>query len=182
MRLFVAVTPPSYALAEIDAASAPLQALPESEHLRWTGSGTRHLTLVFLGEVEERRLPELTERLGRLPRHHHAPELCFSGAGRFGDRVLWVRVQGERTELRHLAGAALAAAKRTGISVEERDYKPHLTLARTSNGVDLRPFVNPLRGFEGTPWLADHVALMRSHLGRGPARYEELASWTLAPA
>ena len=48
----------------------------------------------FLGEIDENVLPDLTTRLARAARRHPPQELALSGAGRFGDRVLWTRVRG----------------------------------------------------------------------------------------
>ncbi|MFF8959470.1 2'-5' RNA ligase family protein [Streptomyces sp. NPDC014894] len=68
MRLFAAVLPPAGAVAELGAAVDGLRALPGSDGLRWTGREGWHFTLAFLGEVDERLLPELTARLARAAR------------------------------------------------------------------------------------------------------------------
>jgi RNA 2',3'-cyclic 3'-phosphodiesterase len=184
IRAFVAVVPPDTALAELAAAVEPLRsAHPE---LRWTPGGQWHLTLAFLGEVDEGALPELTERLARAA-HRHAPmDLTLGGAGRFGDRVLWTRVRDGRTPggapLRRLAAAVTAAARRCGIGVDDRAYRPHLTIARSRGGTDLRPLVAQLSGFAGTPWVADALHLVRSRLGAGPgatAVHDTVRTWPL---
>jgi 2'-5' RNA ligase len=184
MRAFVAVVPPDTACAELAAAVTPLRS-PHPD-LRWTPAAQWHLTLAFLGEVDEGVLPELTERLARAA-HRHAPMvLTMSGAGRFGDRVLWTRVRAERTpggaDLRRLAAAVTAAARRCGIGVDDRAYRPHLTIARSRGGTDLRPLVAQLSGFAGTPWAADALHLVRSRLGAGPqgtAVHDVLQTWSL---
>ena len=185
MRAFVAVVPPDTARAELAAAVTPLRsAHPE---LRWTPAAQWHLTLVFLGEVDEGALPELSERLGRAA-HRHAPmALALGGAGRFGDRVLWTRVREQPTPagagLRRLAAAVTAAARRCGLGLEDRAYRPHLTIARSRGGTDLRPLVAQLSGFAGTPWAADALHLVRSRLGAGPggtAAHDVLQTWSLA--
>lgn len=190
MRLFVAVVPPPDALAELAEAIMPVRALPGAERLRWTEAEGWHFTLVFLGEVEGRRLPELTERLGRAARRHAGHTLRLAGGGRFGDRTLWVGVGGERQTLAHLAGSASAAARRTGIDVEERPFHPHLTLARSRTlrrsgegaaSVGLRPFAEALAEFHGTAWQADSVRLMSSTPGGTgePPHYDTVQLWTL---
>lgn len=94
MRLFVAIVPPSAALAELAAAVAPLRAArPE---LRWTGPADWHLTLAFLGEVADRVLPDLSVRLERAARRHPVTELAVHGAGAFPRpsraSVLWAAI------------------------------------------------------------------------------------------
>lgn len=183
MRAFVALIPPPAALAELDDAVAPLRtAHPD---LRWTPPDQWHLTLAFLGDVDEGLLPDLTEGLARAARRHRRIALAFAGAGRFGDRVLWTRVVDPPAGgdgLRRLAGSAGAAARRCGIPVEDRPYRPHLTLARARPGADLRPAVELLGGFAGSPWTADALHLVRSRLGAGPggtAAHDVVRSWPL---
>ena len=166
-------------------------------------------------------LPELTERLARAARRHPPVSLALAGGGRFGDRVLWTRVQlvagefpsarrvrsaaspiprrvahsgtassasghgaprGGVDALRRLAGSVAAAARRSGIAVDDRPYRPHLTLARGRAGADLRPAVAALTGFAGSPWTADALHLVRSRLGAGPggtAAHEIVGTWPL---
>ena len=75
-----------------------------------------------------------------------------------------------------------AAARRTGIAVDDRPYRPHLTLARARPGTDLRPAVEALGDVEGSPWTADALHLVRSRLGAGPggsAVHEVVETWPL---
>jgi len=58
MRLFVAVLPPQGALAELEAAVAPLR--PAWPDLRWAGQDRWHLTLAFLGEQPEARVTQVS--------------------------------------------------------------------------------------------------------------------------
>lgn len=180
MRLFVAVTPPPQALDELSSATAAVRsARPE---LRWTRPDQWHLTLAFLGEVDDQACSDLSVRLGRAASRHPTMDLALHGAGRFGDRVLWSRIVGDVVALRGLAASVRAAARRAHIDVEDRPYRPHLTLARGREGADLRPVVDALAGFAGRTWTADELHLVRSHLGAGPertSRYEPLTSWKL---
>jgi 2'-5' RNA ligase len=75
-----------------------------------------------------------------------------------------------------------AAGRRTGLEVEDRPYRPHLTLARARTGADLRPAVAVANAFAGVGWTADEIELVRSRLGKGPGRraaHETLRSWPL---
>ncbi|GHF17750.1 RNA 2',3'-cyclic phosphodiesterase [Streptomyces morookaense] len=186
MRLFVAVTPPPSAVAELAAAVAPLRSLPGAGRLRWAGPDTWHFTLAFLGEVDEERLPELAERLARAAHRHPPHELRFAGGGRFGDRILWAGVQGETDTLRGLARSAAAGARRAGVAVDDRrPFHPHLTLARSATGrVALAPYAAGLADFRGTPWTAGRLELIRSRLPAGGVpgerpRYELVEAWDL---
>ncbi|MFI9584490.1 RNA 2',3'-cyclic phosphodiesterase [Streptomyces sp. NPDC052236] len=187
MRLFAAVIPPPLAVDELDLAVARLKALPGAEHLRWTGRPSWHFTLAFMGQVDDELLPELNERLARAARKTNPFALRLRRGGHFGRRALWVGVEGGVAEMRLLADRADAAARRTGISMEEhRSYHAHLTIARSRDprGADLRPYVQELEPFEGPEWDVAKLALVRSNLpvsgvvGEQP-RYETVGSWLL---
>lgn len=187
MRLFAAVLPPAHAAAELaEALDRRVRELPGADELRWTGQAGWHFTLAFMGEVDEALVPELTERLGRAAHRTEPFALRLHGGGHFGGRALWAGAAGGIAELRRLAERADAAARRTGLPMEEhRAYRPHLTVARTRVDTDLRPYVAALDGFEGTPWEAGELALVRSRLpvagvrGEQP-RYETLERFPMA--
>src|ERR1700733_6042803 len=83
MRLFVAVTPPPAALDEMDAVVAPLR--PSWPQLRWTLRPTWHLTLAFLGEVDEAAAEDLAQRLGEAAAGMTQFQLALAGGGAFPD-------------------------------------------------------------------------------------------------
>jgi 2'-5' RNA ligase len=185
MRMFVALVPPADAMAELAAAVEALQATPG---LRWTRPEQWHVTLAFLAEVDDRAREALTPRLERVAHRHAPPTLALAGGGRFGRQVLWTRVDGDQAALRRLADAVRAAARRCGLPVDTRPYRPHLTLARTlararDPATDLAPLAAALDGFAGRPWSASDLHLVRSVLGAGPGRtahHEPVARWPLS--
>lgn len=173
MRCFVAVWPPPDVVAALAALPRP-----DVAGLRWTTVEQWHVTLRFLGNVDEAaaRRAFATIDAGTAP---VAVELG-PATGRFGRRVLHVPASG----VDRLAGATLAATAGVGVPPERRRFAGHVTLARARerSGVDLRPLV-------GTPfaasWTASELTLVASHLGAGPggaARYEVLASLPLGGA
>ena len=180
MRLFIALWPPPEAIDELDAALAEVRTL--GSDLRWSPSRQWHLTLTFLGEVTDKRRPELAGRLARAAARQPPLRLSFAGGGRFGKRVLFTKVSGDREPLRHLAASTSAASRRAGLPVADRPYRPHLTLARSRRDVDLRPLVAALGSFRGTGWTASQLHLVQSRLGQGPSRtavYETVDAWPL---
>ncbi|MEU8762216.1 RNA 2',3'-cyclic phosphodiesterase [Streptomyces sp. NPDC048659] len=188
MRLFAAVVPPPARLAELARAADRLAALPGAERLRWTSRPGWHLTLAFMGEVDDGLLPDLRARLGRAARRTAPFPLRLHGGGQFGRAVLWTGVAGGLDELRLLAERADAAARRAGVAMDEhRRYQAHLTLARSRADLDLRPFTEALDAFEGTRWEVGELALVRSNLPGGGTpgehpRYETVATWPLGGA
>ncbi|NUW37435.1 RNA 2',3'-cyclic phosphodiesterase [Nonomuraea sp. SMC257] len=182
MRLFAAVVPPAEALDELERAIAPH--VGEVPGLRWPDRATWHITLGFFGEVPEAVLPELETRLARAVHRHHALDLTFTGFGAFSSvrrgRVFWAAVSGD--PMHRLADSVRAGARRAGAGqVDDKRFHPHLTLARSRAETDLRPLVESLSGFSGSPWRAEAVRLVRSHTGP-QVRYESLGEWALAPS
>ncbi|HEY2129130.1 MAG TPA: RNA 2',3'-cyclic phosphodiesterase [Streptosporangiaceae bacterium] len=192
MRLFVAVAIPDEVAGELEGAVAPFRAAWPG--LRWTRREAWHLTLAFLGEVNEAVVAQLMPRLERAAARHPSLSLALGGAGTFPGaaraRVLWTGVQGERRGLGALAASVAAGARRAGAppAEEGRRFQPHLTLARCRAPVDARALVAGLSAYAGSPWTAQQIYLIRSHLpgrhdgaagGSAQPRHETLASWPL---
>ncbi|MFG2921771.1 RNA 2',3'-cyclic phosphodiesterase [Streptomyces sp. NPDC048305] len=184
-RLFAAVLPPAPAVDELATAVAPLHRMPGAVNLRWTARAGWHYTLAFFGGVDEELLPELYLRLERAAHRTQPFPLRIRGGGRFDGRALWAGAAGDLDTLRLLAERARAAARRTGVPMEEhRRYTPHLTLARSRVQTDLTPFAAVLEGFEGRHWEAGELGLVRSNLPEGGVpgqqpRYELVRGWPL---
>jgi RNA 2',3'-cyclic 3'-phosphodiesterase len=184
MRLFVALAPSAGAVADLDAACAPLRA--SRGDLRWTGTRAWHVTLAFLGEVSEISLDRLRPRLERGARRHEAFSLSFSGAGAFPApgraNVLWSGLSGDRCALAGLAATVGAGARRAGAPPpdEGRRYQPHLTLARCRAPVNVEDAVAGLATYSGPAWRAEEIYLIRSH-PHGDPRFEAIGSYRLGP-
>jgi 2'-5' RNA ligase len=179
VRLFVAVTPPDAARADLAAAVAPLHELPGAP--RWTAPERWHLTLLFLGEVAEERVPRLREVLGAAVDGTPSMTLRFAGGGRFGSRrrpqVAWAGVEGDVAPLGELAVRLARAARRLRLPVEDRPFRAHLTLGRWRPGAPAdADVVDRLAGYRGPDWPVTRVALLQSHLGPKP-RHDAVETW-----
>ncbi|UFR03837.1 RNA 2',3'-cyclic phosphodiesterase [Streptomyces sp. Go40/10] len=189
MRLFAAVIPPEDIVDELAAEVSRLRRLPGAGRLRWTARPGWHFTLAFYGEVADDVVPALSDRLARAAQRSAPFSLALAGGGQFGrGRALWTGAEGDVEALRLLAGRAEAAARKAGVPMaEHRRYKAHLTLARSREAVDVRPYVAELAEFAGGSWTVGDLALVRSRLptsgvaGEQP-RYEVVGRWALGGA
>ncbi|WP_369189559.1 RNA 2',3'-cyclic phosphodiesterase [Streptomyces sp. R08] len=186
MRLFAALLPPEDVLAQLGSAVDELRTLPGADTLRWTGRPGWHFTLAFYGEVDEDVVPELSARLERAARATGPFGLAVRGGGEFGQgRALWAGVEGDVEALRLLADRCEGAAREAGVAMgEHRRYRAHLTVARSREAVDVRPYVERLDGFAGRAWTVGELALVRSNLPTSGApgaqpRYEAVGRWGL---
>ncbi|WP_026874659.1 RNA 2',3'-cyclic phosphodiesterase [Jiangella gansuensis] len=186
MRLFAAAVPPPDAVDHLVRALGPVRARDHDRRLRWAEPAGWHVTLAFYGEVGDGLLAGLSERIGRAAGRHPRAQVRFSGAGRFGAAVLWVGVHGDTEVLRRLARSTIAAGRRAGVRHEpgrtRQRFRPHLTLARSRQPTDLRPYVEGLADYAGPVWTMNEVTLLCSHpgpVGVGP-RYEAMGRFPLA--
>ena len=147
MRLFVQVRPSDAALAHLQRHLADVRT---SNPAQW------HVTLAFLGEVPaaEPLYDGLTAAAAR-----HAPfQLSLRGGGSFGPRATWAGLGGDVAALRALAADVEEACRAAGAQLEERAYRPHLTVGR----VDRRL----LSSYDGPGWTVREIQLVHSVLGQ----------------
>lgn len=151
---------------------------------RWVAARNLHITLRFIGEVDEATAAEIDTVLAAVRAPGFA--LALDGFGTFGrgkPNHLWAAV--ERTpDLVHLQGRVETAMSRLGLGAEGRKYLPHVTLARLSDPPvhRVQDFIAGHSPFQVGPWPVEHFVLYRSHLGRSGAEYEALAEYPLGQA
>lgn len=185
MRLFIALNLPAKQRKQIHEAASPLRnnELP----VRWLAPETYHLTLKFLGEVRQEKLPKIEEVVQRVADTTRAFSLEIGGFGAFPTirrpRVLWIGVE-PTPALRCLKQDLEWGLTDYGFERETRAFHPHITLGRVESdqgagafrGLDELAAALDYRG----EFDVDEVDLMRSHLSRKGARYSVVRSAELA--
>ncbi len=143
-----------------------------------------HLTLSFLGNVDESRLPLLAEALRHSVSGLPAFRLSIGALGAFPNarnpRVVWVGLEGDLKALQTLHRAVEEALAPLGFPLEGRDFAPHLTLARlreTATHGDKAQLARSLaevrmEGAGAVP--VDEIIVMKSELARTGAIYTRL--------
>ncbi|QVQ50661.1 RNA 2',3'-cyclic phosphodiesterase [Spiractinospora alimapuensis] len=181
MRLFLAIDPPESALEEAERVVAPVRRrLPA---LRWSAADTHHLTLAFLGQVAEARLPAVERAVERSLPDATPARLRLAGAGTFPQgrthaRVLWLGIGGDLAPLHDVQARLTEHLVDAGLPLQPRRYVPHLTLARCPRPTNLDDARDELAGFVGEPWHASQVVLYHS-TPRTTPRYHGVARWDL---
>ncbi len=110
------------------------------EPLRWVDAKNVHLTLKFLGDVEEDIVPGVLERLGEACGDVAPFDMTLSGLGSFPPgrppRVVWVGVaeEGGAENVRRLASRIDKSLEPLGFERERAEARPHVTLARAKDG------------------------------------------------
>ena len=161
MRTFLAIPLPRALCEELAAAGRAI------EGLRAQKPETLHLTIRFLGEIDE---PERIGQATAAAATRHEPfELALRGIGAFPDarapRVVWVGVGDGAAEATALAGDVDRELRTLGIEPERRPYRAHITLGR----------------FRGRPPRGLRLADPDRDFGRAPAERLILYESTLTP-
>lgn len=176
MRLFVAVNLPGSTRRAIWDAAAPLRA--GRYPVRWVDPDGIHLTLKFLGDVDDAREDEVHRGLAAAAQGAKAFPLVLHGFGAFPTpqhpRVIWVGCEAAPPLelLQHRLEQEMA---RIGFPLEGRPFQPHLTLGRARRDAHPRDFAGIAEQLEALPFAADVTArsvdLMQSTLTPGGAQY-----------
>jgi 2'-5' RNA ligase len=154
-------------------------ALGELEAVRPIGGEDLHVTLCFLGWHEQREVEEIAGAGGVLS-GRGAPELALGDVvllPRRRPRVLAVAIEDPEGELAS-AQAALASELEAGgfYEAEQRPFYGHVTVARAGRQARIPRTVLLEPAPPRIRFTASRVVLYRSHLRRGGARYEPLAT------
>lgn len=150
---------------------------------RWSDPEKLHITLSYYGEVDDAYAEVLDMELARKP--FPSFKLSLGGAGHFGKsepHALWLAVNAS-DELLTLHQHSKHAARRAGIEVEARNYKPHVTLAYLKRGAPIEriiAFEKRRANFNCKPFLVDEFFLFSSHQKtKGSNFYRTEASYPL---
>ncbi|MDD4148155.1 MAG: RNA 2',3'-cyclic phosphodiesterase, partial [Candidatus Cloacimonetes bacterium] len=101
--------------------------------INWVKPENLHLTVNFIGEVAEHRLPELKDLLGREAKRHTAAVLQAEGIELFPyrfPRLIWLKLSGEDQVLRTLKRQTLNSLRLLGIEADPQKLELHVTLGR----------------------------------------------------
>ncbi len=168
MRLFIAV----HFSSEVK--KVLLDTIERMKELAVSGNFTRpenlHLTLAFIGETNNVAAVRQIIDQSAVPSF----EMKVGGFGRFG-RLYWVGIE-ENPALASLAESLRNGLRAAGFPMEERAFRPHITLAREI--VTDGPLHIPV---PKTAMTADRVSLMKSERIGGRLTYTEIYGKTLRP-
>lgn len=188
LRLFVALETPEDLKARLRALQAELRDRLRGSEISWTKPEQIHLTLRFLGGVSDVSVPELAESLranlaGMRSFQVRAKGIgCFPGPRR--PRVIWVGLSGDLQEMESVQKAVAHACGSFTDEAEEKEFRPHLTIARVKalgpgDGAVLVESCDRWAEEAFGAWTVREVLLYRSVLGAGGAKHTVLASFPL---
>lgn len=179
IRTFVAV---DIGKAIRDRAAALQESLARAGvEFKWTERDNLHITLLFLGEVEDKKVPAVCRLVADAAQGLHPFTASVEGVGCFPNprrpRILWVGVGDGAQSLCALHDALEAPLEGLGFRREERRYTPHITLGRVraEGPADLvAKALTRHTGWKGGETLVREALVMASELGPQAPKYTVL--------
>jgi RNA 2',3'-cyclic 3'-phosphodiesterase len=184
MRLFIASTFPEEVLRDLNDRVTRLK--PRLPPASWSRVETQHLTFAFLGEQPEslvaRITPPLQSALAAIPKF----EARIQASGVFPNvrraRVGWAGLQPDQP-FQQVASAVREVVTRNGVTLDNADFRPHLTLMRMREGwppasIDL--FTKSLKDFQSAAFTVSEVTLFWSQLNPKGAIHTPLETFALS--
>jgi 2'-5' RNA ligase len=139
VRTFIAVDFPPNILKKIGEITAFFKTLTPERNLKWVETANLHLTIKFLGEIEENKTVPIKQTLTQALKDQNCFDIEFDGLGMYPNknnpRVIWLGIAGANplSEIYHVLNRELSTLD---IPSEQRPFSPHLTIARTRRHTD----------------------------------------------
>ncbi len=175
IRLFVALEIPPDAAKRLELVGGGVPGA------RWYGAERLHLTLRFIGEVDERAARDIDDALSLV----RAPQFSLEifGVGQFGGRLphaLWAGVRANEM-LMHLQRKIETALQRFGLPAEQRKFTPHITLAylKSPPREKVVDFLSHHALLSIPAFTVERFSLFSSHLSPGGSIYRVERAYAL---
>lgn len=144
---------------------------------RWIDVENYHITLRFIGDIDNRTADEVVNRLDRIERPEF--QINLTGIGSFGSKKphsIWAGVS-PSAEMSALQGEIERICQRLGLPPDPRKFMPHVTLARlrSSRLDDVVHYLSGRGDFRTSTFTVGRFVLMSSKesVGGGPYIVEE---------
>ena len=147
MRTFIAIELPKQIKEQL--AELEEQLKETSADVKWVQPENIHLTLKFLGEIDEEKTQKITGIMTAVAKDNPAFTINISSLGAFPKieypRVIWVGVDKGDKETKEIAHNLEEKIEKLGIPKEERAFSSHITLGRVRSPTNRGGLVQKLR-------------------------------------
>jgi 2'-5' RNA ligase len=177
IRTFIAIEIPAAVRKRISEVQNEFQ--KENERISWTKPENIHVTLKFLGDVEENKIDAIASVVQKTAKNIQSFNVKVKNLGAFPNlrraRVLWVGLENATAELTQIAEGMETGLSQLGFPEEERKFSPHLTIGRVKSALSTR-FVEKFQNyaFEGGEFQVEEIVVMKSDLRPSGAIYTPL--------
>lgn len=170
MRIFISIELPDKIKEKIAGAISSLK--ESGANVKWVEPKNLHVTLKFLGWVEDQKIDKVIELTGRAAGETESFPAKFKGLETFAGRVVWVGVSKGGNELKRIADSLEETLSGAGYRSEKREFTSHLTIGRIKDrkGVEkLKEKMEKIKDTEFGEMTVDRIAIIKSTLTpKGP--------------
>ena len=151
-----------------------------SKGVRWVRSEGLHLTLKFLGDVEDSKVQGIADALNKAVQGIAPFQLALHGCGAFPNlrhpRIYWVGIDQPPAALVDLHSRVENCLEELGYAREGRAFTPHLTVGRVKSGEGIEAVSAQWsqETLQTRAFLIDRVNMMKSDLKPSGAEYTTL--------
>jgi 2'-5' RNA ligase len=157
-----------------------------TENIKWVDHANIHLTLAFLGDTEDESIKTLAGMLKEKCTGFHEFEFILAGTGVFKNfrdpRVIWVGIHSSE-KLLILNDIISDGLRENGFEIDERQFRPHLTLGRIKSVKDTENLKTVLERYKDNQIQivrVNEVILYESILMQTGPLYKPLGNFALA--
>lgn len=184
IRTFIAIEIPEPIKKSI--AKIQDELIREGAHIAWVKPQKIHITLKFLGAVEEKLIDNMATALTEIAHQTRPFVVQVHGIGAFPNlkrpKVIWIGAVSENKALENLASTIDAQFNQFGFEKEMRPFRAHLTLGRVKGmrGIDsVMKKVENNKDYEGGNFTPAQLVIMKSDLKPTGAIYTPLKIITI---
>ena len=137
---------------------------------KWENKEKFHITLKFLGDVEENMIDKIHKTLENALSEFNQFEVQYEGVGCFPGlskpRVIWVGCKDETGKLNSLRNIVEDEMVKLGFKPEDKEFNAHVTLGRVKKGGALENLIKMLKNINFPPvkGKVTEVLVMKSDL------------------
>lgn len=147
MRTFIAIELPQEIKKHIASIQEKLR--PCDADVKWVEPDNIHLTLKFLGEIDEDKVAAISEAMEGSANQRNPFVVSITSLGAFpkidSPRVIWLGIEKGAIETQGLAAGLEEKLEKLGIPKEERPFSSHITIGRTRSARNIRKLAEALK-------------------------------------
>ncbi|MBT3538640.1 RNA 2',3'-cyclic phosphodiesterase [Candidatus Parcubacteria bacterium] len=181
IRTFIAFRVSDEVKGELKHVQDELQKKNKKAHVMWSKSRGFHVTVQFLGEIEEFEIEQVKEALLDIANTHHAFKYWIDRLDGFPNpvhpKIITMRCEEEKHAGDAINKDFVKKLKELNLVHDDKPWKPHITLGRNRGDALIQGF-DTIK-FEKKTWLVDTIELIKSDPKPGGSGYTILESFEL---
>jgi 2'-5' RNA ligase len=149
--------------------------------LNMVGPNQIHMTIKFLGDTEEDKVDDIVEKVNFTLKEFDSFKIDIKGTGAFPHlgymKVVWMGTEEETGTLKDIAHRVEEELVPLGFEREDREFSPHITVARVKGGKNKEQLRNTIENYDGIHFKSmkvNKLSLKKSILKKSGAEYTTL--------